>query len=131
MAEKAATIGLRFEDIRIPRGATVESAALIFVPAADEKEAISWTIQAEKTGDSAAFAATNRNLSNRRKTGARATWALPDWQEDEPTESVDLRTVVQESREPERLVRRQRAEFSDYPRREHGRPRLKAQVFQL
>ena len=96
MEEDAATIGLRFEDIRIPRGATVESAALIFVPAADEKEAISWTIQAEKTGDSAAFAATNRNLSNRRKTGARATWALPDWQEDEPTESVDLRTVVQE-----------------------------------
>ncbi len=96
MAEKAATIGLRFEDIRIPRGATVESAALIFVPAADEKEAISWTIKAEKTGDSAAFATTNRNLSNRRKTGASATWALPDWQEDEPTESVDLRTVVQE-----------------------------------
>lgn len=91
-----ALTALRFEGIRIPRGATVESAHLIFTPAADEKRAMSWTIQAEKTGNSAAPAATARNLSNRTKTSASVTWTLPDWEEDKPVKSPDLKAVVKE-----------------------------------
>ena len=91
-----ALIGLRFERVRIPRGATVTDARLIFTPAADEKQAMSWTIQAEKTGNSAAFAETDGDLSNRAKTSASQTWTLPDWQEDKPVKSVDLTSVVKE-----------------------------------
>ena len=93
---RRALTALRFEGVRIPRGATVTSAKLIFVPAADEKRAMRWTIQAEKTGNSAAPTATASNLSGRAKTSASATWALPDWREDEAVESVDLRAVVSE-----------------------------------
>ena len=91
-----ALIALRFEGIRIPRGSTIESAHLIFTPAADEKQAVSWTIRAEKTGNSAAPAATARNLSARTKTSASTTWALPDWEEDKPVKSRDLKAVVKE-----------------------------------
>ena len=91
-----ALIGLRFEQVRIPRGATVTDARLIFTPAADAKQAMSWTIQAEKTGNSAAFAATDGDLSNRAKTSASATWTLTDWQEDKPVKSLDLTRVVKE-----------------------------------
>ena len=91
-----ALIGLRFERVRIPRGATVTDARLVFIPAADAKQAMSWTIQAEKTGNSAAFAATDGDLSSRAKTSASETWTLPDWQEDKPVKSLDLTRVVQE-----------------------------------
>lgn len=93
---KQALTGLRFEGVRIPRGATVTSASLIFTPAADEKRPIKWKIQAEKAGDSAAFTATDGDLSERTKTGASATWTLPDWHEEKAVESVDLTKVVKE-----------------------------------
>lgn len=95
-AGQQALTALRFEGIRIPRGATVESAHLIFTPAADEKQAMKWTIQAEKTGNSAAPTATASNLSNRTKTSASTTWDLPDWEEDKPVKSPDLKAVVKE-----------------------------------
>ena len=91
-----ALTALRFEGIRIPKGSTVESAHLIFTPAADEKQAMSWTIQAEKTGNSAAPTTTARNLSGRTKTSASQTWTLPDWEEDKPVKSPDLKAVVKE-----------------------------------
>lgn len=91
-----ALIGLRFEQVRIPRGATVTDARLIFTPAADAKRAMSWTIQAEKTGNSAAFAEADGDLSNRAKTSASQTWTLPDWEEDKPVKSLDLTSVVKE-----------------------------------
>lgn len=91
-----ALIALRFEGIRIPRGATVESAHLIFTPAADEKQAMTWTIQADKAGNSAAPAAAAENLSSRTKTSASTTWTLPDWEEDKPVKSPDLKDVVKE-----------------------------------
>ena len=93
---RQALTGLRFEGVRIPRGATVTSASLIFTPSADEKREIKWKIQAEKAGDSAAFTATDGDLSGRAKTGASETWTLPDWREEEAVESVDLTEVVEE-----------------------------------
>lgn len=93
---KPALTGLRFEGVRIPRGATVTSASLIFTPSADEKRGIKWKIQAEKAGDSAAFTATDGDLFDRTKTTAIATWTLPDWREEEAVESVDLKEVVKE-----------------------------------
>ena len=93
---KQALIGLRFEDINIPRGATVTSASLVFIPAADEKRPMKWNIQAEKAGDSAAFTATDRDLSARAKTTASAAWTLSDWNEGEAAQSADLTAVVKE-----------------------------------
>ena len=92
---RQALTGLRFEGVRIPRGATVTSASLIFTPSADEKRGIKWKIQAEKAGDSAAFTATDGDLSKRAKTSGE-TWTLPDWREEEAVESVDLTKVVKE-----------------------------------
>ena len=93
---KQALIGLRFEDINIPRGATVTSASLVFIPAADEKRPVKWNIQAEKAGDSAAFTATDSDLSDRTKTTAIAAWTLSDWHEGEAAQSADLTAVVKE-----------------------------------
>lgn len=91
-----ALIGLRFEDINIPRGATVTSASLVFIPAADEKRPMKWNIQAEKAGDSAAFTVTDSDLSDRAKTTAIAAWTLGDWNEGEAAQSADLTAVVKE-----------------------------------
>ena len=83
-------LGFRFEDIKIPRGATVTDASLVFTPNRDDAGATVWDIQVENdaTGNSAEFETTVHNFSSRTMTTA-ANWTVPAWTSNIPVETND------------------------------------------
>lgn len=69
---------LRFQDVAIPQGATINSASISFVPAATSAAGTAaFDVQAENTGNAAIFIA-GSNLTTRTKTTA-VTWNAPAW----------------------------------------------------
>ena len=74
------TVGLRFNKLAIPKGATITNAHIQFT--ADEK---SWgncelKIQAQAANNAPAFVSKSRNISSRARTGAVVKWAPPPWE---------------------------------------------------
>ena len=70
-------VGLRFDNVRIPRNATVTSASLVFTPAQDEPDNSTWTVKAEDSGDSPEFQNAASNLSGRTLTAKKLSWIAP------------------------------------------------------
>jgi hypothetical protein len=75
-------IGLRFSDVRVPKGANVVNAYIEFV--CDETkggtEFVSLLIEGELSPDAAAIStAANYNISSRSRTAANAVWEPVDW----------------------------------------------------
>jgi len=93
-------IGLRYEDLGIPQGATIISAYLQF--AADEitSGTVNLTIHGEDADHSLPFTLANGNLSARPTTQAAATWSPPDWQlvgeRTTKQQTPDLTAILQE-----------------------------------
>ncbi len=93
------TVGLRFQNVGVPKGATITSASLEFVVAQASSNTTSLTISAEDTGNAAAFTNTANNLSigNRPRTSASESWVPGEWETiGEVVESVDISDVIQE-----------------------------------
>ncbi|MBT7952682.1 MAG: VWA domain-containing protein [Gammaproteobacteria bacterium] len=95
-------VGFRFENIRIPKDATIESASLVFVPDETDTSNTVWSIKAEDIGDSPEFVSTASNLSGRTLTSAEAKWTVPDWTDGISVETTNthssnkLKSVLQE-----------------------------------
>ncbi|MBS9463926.1 IPT/TIG domain-containing protein [Flagellimonas sp. 389] len=94
-------IGLRFNNVDIPDGVTIESASIIFV--ADQTEGADpteMTIFGENIGNAVAYTEDINNLSNRPLTTANAVWNIPEWiGSDTPIEdttTVDISTIISE-----------------------------------
>ena len=88
---------LRFQNVGIPRGATIQSAVLNFTPAASNSDPVTFAVKAENTGDANIF--TSSNLTTRGKTAATVNWSAPEWVNDNPPVEVagpDVTTLVQE-----------------------------------
>ncbi len=92
------TIGLRFEDVRIPQGQGIKSAVLEFVPVEDGSGAVKLEIKGQNSDDSPAFAETNNNISSRPTTLNSVQWNAPagEWREGIAQTSPDLTAIVQE-----------------------------------
>lgn len=95
---------LRFQNVGIPRGATVTSASLEFVPAAGNDttlpadEELRLEVRAQRVGDAPAITA-GENVVARTKTTALTTWDVPEWQVANPpifSSGVDVTNQVQE-----------------------------------
>ena len=72
--------GLRFTDVRIPRGVYLVRASVQFYKAATpERMAAVGTVQAELVADSPAFTAEGQNFSSRAKTTASVPWIIRTW----------------------------------------------------
>lgn len=71
---------LRFQDVGIPQGATVESATISFVPAASSSDAVTLTVKAEASDNAAIFTA-GSNLTSRTKTSAAVEWTPAAWEQ--------------------------------------------------
>lgn len=73
------TVGLRFADVDIPPGATIQAAYLQFQ--ADEKglDSASFTIHGQAARDAPVFRAKFGNISNRATTDASVEWSPPPW----------------------------------------------------
>ncbi len=90
-------IGLRFQEVMIPRGATITSAVLEFEASADESGATSLTIQGEDIDNSPNFTASTNNISGRTLTSASVSWnSVPLWTAGVRYQSPDLSSILQE-----------------------------------
>lgn len=91
------TVGLRFENIAVPQGANITSAKLTLSANANSLPRSNLTIQTELSDDPAAFTTNDNDISNRvlssGPTGI-ALWQISDISADEPYESPNLNTIV-------------------------------------
>ncbi len=93
------TIGLRFDDLAVPAGATVTEAWVQFRASGSNSGATSIKVTAIAEDDTPTFTTSSTTVSSRARTQASATWAPPAWKNGESTaaqRTSDLRAVVQE-----------------------------------
>jgi len=90
-------IGLRFQNIAIPRGTIITNAYLEFVASKYDSGYTEYYIKGQAADNPPAFTDTNDNISDRPRTGQGTTWAVPEtWQEGEKHNSPDISAVIQE-----------------------------------
>ena len=96
-------VGMRFQSVDIPQGATIDRATIQFQ--VDEVSILSSnpltvTFSGEDENDSVAYTSANSDLSSRTETTAKVDWAVPAWlgvnNETSSQISADLKTIVQE-----------------------------------
>ncbi|MEH6650223.1 MAG: PilC/PilY family type IV pilus protein [Motiliproteus sp.] len=94
------TVGLRFNNITVPRGATITSARVSFSADASDSDSTNLVFNAEDIGDSPAFSTTDNDLSDRNKTAQSIGWnAAAAWTAETQYQSPaapDLSPVIQE-----------------------------------
>jgi type IV pilus assembly protein PilY1 len=91
-------LGLRFQELNIPRGATITNAYLRFNSSSFNSGATDLTFYGELVGDSTTFTNTNNGISGRDKTVNSVLWNTDnDWPLSNQTlASPDLSSVIQE-----------------------------------
>ncbi|MBL4868598.1 MAG: VWA domain-containing protein, partial [Pseudomonadales bacterium] len=92
------TIGLRFQTVLVPQGATITSATLNFTVARYSSGLTSMTLTGEDVDNSVQFTTTNFNVTSRIDTAAAVAWTnADDWLvNDEVKSSPDVTSIVQE-----------------------------------
>lgn len=93
------TIGLKFNNIDIPPGATILSANLQFTCDATGEDDCEMTIFAENVGNPMPFTEDPYNVTSRAKTQASVVWNVPPWLEKiagPAQKTPDILSVVQE-----------------------------------
>ncbi len=96
------TVGIRFNDIQLPKTAVITSAHIQFTSEAADSGATSVTIRGEKAANSSEFLNENFNLTNNRPvTTASVLWpSIPTWGSaglaGANQKTPDLKTIVQE-----------------------------------
>jgi type IV pilus assembly protein PilY1 len=91
-------VGLRYQGLNIPRGATITSAYIRFTSNAYNTGATVFTLSGELAGNASAYSNSANNLSSRTKTASSVLWdSLNDWVvSNETISSPDITSVVQE-----------------------------------
>ena len=92
------SVGIRFNDIQIPQGATITSSHVVVVADETDSAATSLEIRAEASDDAGPFTMTAFDLTNRPKTTAAVAWPnVPAWTSvGEAHTTPSLASVVQE-----------------------------------
>ncbi|MCP5152286.1 MAG: VWA domain-containing protein [Chromatiales bacterium] len=89
-------VGLRFRDVRIPQGVTIQRAVVEFVPAVASTTTTSLSVRAQAADDADAFTTTANDIDGRPRTTAAVTWTPPAWDVGTSQQTPDLAAVVQE-----------------------------------
>ena len=72
--------GILFRDVRIPKGATIDSAYVQFVAKAESSDVIDLVVYGDKSADADTISATPLyNISSRTKTSAILNWSPEPW----------------------------------------------------
>lgn len=100
-ASSTSTIGLRFQNLQIPKGATITKAYIAFTSSRDhlgsDSNPISLTIFGEDVDNAVVFANTSYNVSSRTETDAKVVWSSSEpWDQFDTRNTPDLKGVVQE-----------------------------------
>ncbi len=86
--------GVRFSAVPIHRGAVIESAHIEFTSSGISSSQSNYNIYADDTPDSAPFANTTGNLSNRQRTSG-VSWSTSGWTTGGVYATADLKEMVQ------------------------------------
>jgi len=91
------TTAVRFRNVHVPPGATIESARLIMHAAAVNGESADFSINGELTPNSEAFTGENNDIGARTPTLATTTWPVESWDAvgNEQT-SVPINNIISE-----------------------------------
>jgi VCBS repeat-containing protein len=73
------TVGMRFNGITVPPGATIFSAYIQFQADETQSVATSLTLQAEASDNAGTFENVDWNVSSRSRTAASVSWSPPSW----------------------------------------------------
>jgi hypothetical protein len=73
------TIGMRFNGVTIPQGASIANAYIQFQVDETSLQTTSLTIQGESVDNAATFISSNGNISSRPTTMAAVSWSPPAW----------------------------------------------------
>jgi len=73
------TVGLRFKNINIPKGATVTNAYIQLKADEPGSKATTLSIQGQSVDNAPAFTSASKNISTRSKTGATVSWSPVPW----------------------------------------------------
>jgi VCBS repeat-containing protein len=94
------TVGMRFNGIDIPQGATVSKAYIQFQTDETNSEATSLSLQGEATDNALTFVDTDGNITSRGRTTAAVSWTPVPWTtrgEAGPNQQTpDIAAVIQE-----------------------------------
>ncbi|WP_082795632.1 Ig-like domain-containing protein [Flammeovirga sp. SJP92] len=94
------TVGLRFQDLAIPQGATINTAYIQFTTDETGGSSGTLTIRAEDVSNSSAFSTSSYNVSGRSKTSASVNWSPSSWssvgQSSTSQRTPNLKTLIQE-----------------------------------
>ncbi len=95
------TVGLRFEGLNIPNGATIVNASIQFTTSDVRAEATSLILKGENTDNAAIFTNSIRNnISLRPKTTAAVSWSPAPWltidDANSDQQTPDLSSIIQE-----------------------------------
>lgn len=75
----AQKVGLRFNNLQIPRGATIQSAYLEFEVDEAQSEATNLSLRAQDSDNAPTFTSAAYNVSSRLLTAAAVDWNVPAW----------------------------------------------------
>ncbi len=90
-------IGLRFENVAIPQGSTINSAYLQFTAKVDDSKGANFILSAEASDNAAALTTSTGNVSSRTETTAKYNWDnVPSWEKNKNYQTGDLSALVQE-----------------------------------
>lgn len=94
-------IGMRFQNITVPVGATITSATIQFhVDEVTSNTAVTLTFTGEDTDDASTFTTSSNNIGSRTQTSASVSWAAPHWasvsDEGAAQQTDDLSSIIQE-----------------------------------
>ncbi|CAA6818517.1 MAG: Unknown protein [uncultured Sulfurovum sp.] len=93
-------IGLRFQNLSIPKGASITNAYIQFTSEEKDSDSTNLTIYGESTNHASQFISTAYNISNRNKTTAFVSWSPEAWmnknKQDSEQRTSDLKSIVQE-----------------------------------
>ena len=94
------TVGIRFNSIGIPQGATITEAYIQFKVDETNSGSTSVTFRGQDAGNAAAFTTSDYNLSSRGQTAASASWQPVAWdtvgEAGSEHRSPDLSSIIQE-----------------------------------
>ena len=90
-------VGMRFNGITVPAGATITNAYVEFETDATDSGVCNLTIYGEDADNAAAFTTVANDVSDRTKTSATQAWSPPDWTTvDEKHQTPDISAIIQE-----------------------------------
>jgi len=91
------TIGLRYTNVDIPKGAVITSAYIGFTADESNSQSTSLRIDAASTANAGAISTANASLSSLPRTFVFVSWNnIPAWTAGNTYNSVDISTVIQE-----------------------------------